>query len=34
MATPKDWTVYIDRDNTTRACLTFAIHDNSKDLDR
>lgn len=31
---PKSYTVFIDDKNTTRACLTFAIHDNSKDTDK
>jgi hypothetical protein len=31
---PKDWTIYIDRDNQTRACLTFGIYDNSKELEK
>jgi hypothetical protein len=32
--TPKDYTVYIDDKNQTRAVLTFAIYNNSKDTDK
>jgi hypothetical protein len=32
--TPKSYTVYVDDKNKTQACLTFAIYENSKDLDR